>query len=359
MSVPVPVEQDHLTPDWVSGALAASGLDGAAVSEVAATRIGEGVGFMGQLHHLELSYSDRPEGAPDSLIAKMPTTDPGGRMMGTMLRLYEKESGFYRELVEDCPLRVPRCYFNGAEPDAGNWCLLMEDLSGLTPGDQLRPRNRDEVLAELEMLGRLHATWSDGRNAAHEWLPTIADPSTAGMMAMFDEAYPVTMERYADVIPEHMHDWGPRWAPGGMDWVADFAAQPSTIIHGDYRTDNFMFADDGSITVLDWQLASRAPGAYDLQYYLAISADPDVVTADVEGLVEHYRSSMIAAGGTPPSTADLLDQMRGVAMWMTCLGIVTFSQIDPANERGEELFLTMWRRGLQVAEAIDLGSIVP
>ena len=353
--IEISVEVDDLTPAWVSAALG----DDAIVSSVEATRIGEGVGFIGQIHRLALTYEQQPAGAPDTVIAKMPTSDPGGRMIGTMLRLYEKESGFYRHLVDDCPLTVPRCFHNAADPDAGNWCLLLEDLDGLTPGDQLTPRSHDEMLAEIEMLGRLHAAWSDGRADHHQWLPDLADPSSAGMMAMFDDAFPITMERYSHVIPEHMRDWGPRWAPGAMDWVSRFVAQPGTIIHGDYRTDNFMFGAGGDVTVLDWQLASRSPGAYDLQYYLAISADPDVVDTHFDALVEHYRSSMSAAGGTPPDTDTLVDQMRGVAMWMTCLGIVNFSQIDPANERGEELFLTMWRRGLQVAERIDLGRIVP
>lgn len=355
----VPVEVGDLTPEWVSAALTAGGLDEAVVTGVASSRIGEGVGFIGQIHRLELTYAHQPDGAPDAVIAKMPTTDPGGRMIGTMLRLYEKESGFYRHLADDCPLTVPRCFHNGAEPDAGNWCLLLEDLGGLDPGDQLTTRTHDQALVEIEMLGRLHATWSDGRADAHQWLPDMADPSSAGMMAMFDDAYPVTMERYSHVIPQHMHDWGPRWAPGAMDWVNDFVAQPGTIIHGDYRTDNFMFDAGGAVTVLDWQLATRCPGAYDLLYYLAMSADPDVVDQHFDALVEHYRRAMATAGGTPPDTATLVAQMQGVLMWLTCLGIVNFSQIDPANERGEALFLSMWQRGIRLAERIDLGDIVP
>ena len=351
----VPVEVDDLSPEWLSAALG----DGVVVSGVESTRIGEGVGFIGQIHRLALTYDERPDGAPDTVIAKMPTSDPGGRMIGTMLRLYEKESGFYQHLVDDCPLTVPHCFHNSADPEAGDWCLLLEDLGHLEAGDQLTLRTHDEMLTEIEMLGRLHAAWSDGRADAHQWLPDLADPSSAGMMAMFDDAYPVTMERYGHVIPEHMHDWGPRWAPGAMDWVADFAASPGTIIHGDYRTDNFMFGADGAATVLDWQLATRCPGAYDLHYYLSLSADPDIVDDHFDSLIEHYRTSMIAAGGTPPETEALLDQMRGVGMWMTCLGIVNFSQIDPTNERGEELFLSMWKRGLQVAERIDLGRVVP
>ncbi len=359
MPVAVPLTVDDLTPEWLTGALGEGGLEGAVVESLESSRIGEGVGFIGQIHRLTVGYAEAPDAAPASVVAKMPTTDPGGRLMGSMLRLYEKESGFYRHLAGDCPARTPRCYYNGAEPDEGNWCLLLQDLHDHTPGDQLQTRSHDEMIEDLTRLARVHATWSDGRADAHQWLPPISDPSSAGMVAMFDEAYPVTMERYRHLIPEHMHGWGPRFAPVAMDWVADFAAQPGTIIHGDYRTDNFLFDADRVPTVVDWQLTCRSPGAYDLYYYLALSSDPVVVYDDFDHLVAHYRRQVEAAGGSPPDTDTLVSQMRGVGLWLTTLGIVTFSQLDPTNERGQELFVSMWRRGIRLAERIDLTPALP
>jgi hypothetical protein len=359
MTVEVPSEAGEITTEWLSVALAEGGLAGAAVSGIEATRIGEGVGFMGELHRLAITYADAPDGAPTSVIAKMPTADPGGRTMGTMLRLYEKESGFYRHLSADCPAPTAGCFYNGAEPEAQKWCLLLEDLADHEPGDQLRPRTLDETVAMITTLARIHATWSDGRADVHEWLPKVDDPCSAGMVAMFDDAYPVTMERYSHVIPAYMHDWGPRFAPTALDWIADFAAQPGTIVHGDYRTDNFLFAADGSSVLLDWQLASRGPGAYDLYYFLAMSPDPDVVCEHFDMLVDLYLAELAAGGATPPPRDVLLDQMRGIGLWFTVLGIVTFSMIDPANTRGEELFLSMWRRGFQVAERLDLAPALP
>lgn len=360
MGVAVPTDAEQLTPAWLSAALAEGGLGEVTVSSVTAERIAEGVGFIGQLHRLRLEYSSAPEDAPTSLIAKMPTNDPGGRMMGNMLRLYEKESGFYRHLVDDCPMGVARCFYNGAEPDDGLYCLLLEDLGHLEAGDQLRPRTLDETTEMLTIMGTIHGTWSDGRGDHHDWLPAIDDASSMVMLGMFEDAYPVTMERYGHIIPEYMHDWGPRFAPVAADWVADFARQPSTIIHGDFRTDNFLFTTDGTATVLlDWQLTSRAPGAYDVYYFLAMCPDADEASANLDALLDHYLDAFASAGGTPPDRDTLLDQMRGVGMWLTTLGIVTMSQLDPANTRGEELFLSMWRRGLTLAETIDLSPKVP
>lgn len=357
--VQVPETIGEITPAWLSGALAEGGLSGATVSEVEATRIGEGVGFMGALHRLTISYDAAPEGAPSSLIAKMPTDDPGGRTMGSMLRLYEKESGFYRHLAADCPAPVARCAYNGVDADAQRWCLLLEDLADHTPGDQLRCLDLDETIERIDLMARIHAAWSDGRADRHTWLPRLDDPSSAGMVAMFPDAYPITMDRYGHVIPDSMKDWGPRFAPTAMEWVTDFATQPGTIVHGDFRTDNFMIGPDGTSVLVDWQLASRCPGAYDLYYFLAMCPDPDLRDAALDDLIDRYLDQLAANGATPPDRDTLVHQMRGLGLWFSVLGIVTFSMVDPANERGTELFLSMWARGIQLAERIDLEPALP
>ena len=358
MELAIPTTIGDVTPAWLTSALAEAGIGGM-VESVESEQIGEGVGFIGQLHRLTIGYSERPANAPASLIAKMPTDEPGGRMMGGLLRLYETESGFYRHLAADCPVPSARCYYNGADVDAGSYCLLLEDLGELEPGDQLRPRTIDETVEMLTMMARIHATWSDGRADRHSWLRRIDDASSLVLLSMFDDAYPVTMELHGHVIPEYMHDWGPRFKEIAPQWVTEFAAQPSTIVHGDFRTDNFMFGGEGPQVLLDWQVSSRAPGAYDVYYFLAMCPDADECSANLDALLDHYLDVLAAEGATAPTRDELLDQMRGVGLFLTTLGVVTFSQIDPTNERGSELFLSMWRRGIKLAETIDLTPKLP
>jgi hypothetical protein len=360
----VPSDIGHLSADWLSATLAAAGID-APVASMSSSRIGEGVGFIGQLHRLELSYADGAHaeriGAPPSVIAKMPTNDPGGKFIGTMLRLYEKESGFYRHLAERTPMRTARCFYNGVDEPAQSWCLLLEDLRAYEVGDQLTALDWTRTELLVRAMARLHATWSGGRADEHEWLPKVDDPSMTAMVAMFDDAIGPAMDRYGHLVPEHMHDWGPRFKPHALDWVADFAAQPGTIVHGDYRTDNIVFsrADPDDFVALDWQLTCRSPGAYDLYYFLAMCPESDVACGRFDELVDLYLGEVAMAGGTAPSRDVLLAQMRGIGLFFTVLGTVTLSQLDPANERGEQLFLSMWQRGLRFADRIDLRPALP
>ena len=283
-------------------------------------------------------------------------------MVGTMMRLYEKESGFYGHLAADCPVRVPQCFYNGAEPEAQRWCLLLEDLGQWVVGDQLVGRDLAQTRTLVQTLARIHARWSDGRADEHSWLPPVDDPGTVGMLGMYEACLPATMERFGHLVPEHMLEWGQRFLPVAAEWLADFARQPSTINHGDYRTDNLVFSpvsphDD--FVLLDWQLTSRSPGAYDLYYFLALSPDPSVSCDHLDELVDLYLDELAAAGATAPARDVLLDQMRGVGLLFSLLGVVTLASLDSANPRGEELFVTMWQRGISFAERLDLSQVLP
>lgn len=366
MGIDVPSQVEDITADWLNREFRLAGFAFPAVVEITSERIGEGVGFIGQLHRLTVSYADEAAAtdgsAPTSLIAKMPTNDPGGRMLGTMMRLYEKESGFYGHLAADCPVRIPQCFYNGAAPDAQQWCLLLEDLGHYVVGDQLVGRDLPQSRTLVQTLARIHARWSDGRADEHDWLPQVDDPGTVGMLSMYDACLPAAMERYGHLVPPHMLEWGQRFLPVAAQWLADFARQPSTIIHGDFRTDNLVFSPDSphdDFVLLDWQLTSRSPGAYDLYYFLALSADPSVACDHLDELVDLYLGELSAAGASAPTRDTLLEQMRGVGLFFSLLGVVTLASLDSANPRGEELFLTMWQRGIRFAERLDLSLVLP
>ena len=39
-------------------------------------------------------------------------------------------------------------------------------------------------------------------------------------------------------------------------------------MHGDYRLDNLLFGEDGTVTVLDWQTVSWGPPLVDASYFI-------------------------------------------------------------------------------------------
>jgi hypothetical protein len=76
MFASIPGQFESITPTWLTGCLhEACTITDAAVTDVLVDPIGIGVGFLGQLARLQLTY-DRPTAGPRTLIGKLPTLDP-------------------------------------------------------------------------------------------------------------------------------------------------------------------------------------------------------------------------------------------------------------------------------------------
>ena len=95
----VPYSVEDLTADWLSRGLQASGVTGGStVTDFTMNVLGDQVGFNGEVVILSPTYSPPAEGAPASLVLKIPTASKN-RIQGQTMGLYEKEIRFYRDLL--------------------------------------------------------------------------------------------------------------------------------------------------------------------------------------------------------------------------------------------------------------------
>jgi aminoglycoside phosphotransferase (APT) family kinase protein len=99
-----------------------------------------------------------------------------------------------------------------------------------------------------------------------------------------------------------------------------------SLVHGDYRLDNILIADDGSLNaILDWELCTRGDPYVDLAvclYYWTESGDPVHPFLDPPTVLDGFMSrdellaAYIAAGGRPPAR---LGYYLGYAAWRLAL----------------------------------------
>src|SRR5581483_4558085 len=116
---------EAITPEWLTSVLRAGGhLGDASVVSIQTEPVGQGVGLLCRLFKLSFTYSGAAEGAPASLIAKLPTADPQTRGMVSLFRFYEREVRFYEEISEGLELSTPRRYFSAHDPASGDFILL-------------------------------------------------------------------------------------------------------------------------------------------------------------------------------------------------------------------------------------------
>lgn len=347
MTPPIPSALADLTPEWLTHALRAGGaLGDVTVARAGVTSIGRGTGLLCQLARIELDYAQAPSHAPRTLVAKLATDDEGTRGMVALFRFYEREVRFYEELAGSLPIATPRCYASAFDDARGDFTLLLEDLGHLRAADQLAPGSPADAERVTDALVRLHARyWDDAAIRALPWLlPADCEINKMGL-GLYVQAWPVFLERLGDVLPAAAIDIGERLGPRAVPLLEALATSPHTVCHGDVRLDNVFFArDDGAPTLLDWQIAGRGVGTYDLAYFMSQSLDADVRRGCERAILRRYHAGLLDAGVRGYDFAQCELDYRRAALFGFVYPVIGGGLGDVANERGHTLARVMAER---------------
>lgn len=316
--------------------------------------IGRGVGFMGQLARVRMVSRD----TSTSVIVKMPSSDPGAQMIGGMMRVWEREHRFYTEIAPGLrSVRIPKCIHSGVDP----YVLVLEDLAPDAPGDQVVGPTAGQARTVIDAAAALHAEWMGrGDLSAFDWMPDLNDPSTGMVAQMFPVGWPTFLARYGDTLPERVLRWCEAFVPRVVDWIHTYDDWPTTLIHGDFRLDNMFFDDRGAITLIDWQLAMRAPSTTDLVYFLGTNLPTEIRRAMTDELIDRYCAGL-RAGGVPEEWANRGRIMRGLTegVLFYCTSFAaSILTLDQANERGAALMDSLVRRAFSAADDLDAGALL-
>lgn len=358
----IPDRIDQIDVDWVRAHT------GWQVEAVEIEPMGAGVGFIGRLGRLHLAGPDVEAGvAPGRAIAKLPTDDPGGRVMGQMMRMWEREHRFYADVAHRLDVRVPAAYVNLYDESDGvpHAVLVLEDLHPLRPGDQVAGATADEARLVVDRLAALHAQWWDHAWLDElDWMPSILDPMVEAVVPMFQAGWPGFCDRYRGTLAERTFGWAERFVSLIPTWLGNYREDPRTIAHGDARLDNMFFGDGddpaSSFALVDWQMAMRSPGGGDLAYFVMTDLDVDTRRAHERDLIDAYGDSLLRYGA-PAAHVDTDRLWRGYleGVLFYCVGMgSSLLTLDPANQRGLDLIDALVTRVFTAADDLDVGEIV-
>ena len=351
----VPAGLEELTPRWLTAALATSGQLAApgVVDRAHQERVGESTGFLGRLARIHLRYRDRGPDAdgPATVVAKLPTDDPGGRTVGRMLDVWARESRFFAEVAPHCRARVPACYYNGADRQADRWALLLEDCAPAQEADQVAGATAAQAEAAVDALADLHRPFR-GRSLPFAWMPGFHRAAFGALQAAMEGAVPTFVDRFGDHVPARTLAWLIGFVEQLPAWAERQARQPLTLVHADYRLDNLLFGAEGQVTIVDWQTALWGPGAMDLASLLATS----LTTADRRTHEVALVSRYAAAVGAPLTEVEA--GYRSCLLWWMAIFANNLSRIDPADTRSLRLFEHMIARTFAAADDWDAGRLL-
>jgi len=174
----------------------------------------------------------------------------------------------------------------------GETVLVMRDVSDALVGVS-GPLTRDQSSRFLDALATIHRTFAGHR---YDFL--------CPLRAYLQMLAPATLERVAgevDYIPKIMYVGWEVFAETAPRDVADTVfenhARPERLVamlercgtgvmHGDYRAAN-LGLDGERVIVLDWGIATQAPGVLDLAWYLFVNGWR--IAATKEELIADYR----------------------------------------------------------------------
>jgi len=353
---PTPRAPQEISPAWLTYALRAGGaLRDGAVTDCRATAIGEGVGFLSRVLRVALTYAGGGAGAPASVVVKLEPDAGAFHVLGDELHAFAREIRFYREVAAVAPVRLPRLYYADAGPPSA--ALVLEDLSFATPGDQVAGMHAAQVHATLRLIGGLQAGfWDNAALAALDWMP-----SSNRIGADFDARWPSLAQHFGAQIGADGLALGERLR-GRCDWLeAAIARRPRTIVHSDLRADNLLFGPPDSadaVLIVDWQLAIRSLGAFDVARLMGGSELPAERRGHQREALATWHDALRAGGVRDYAFADAQRDLRLGALAVLTWPAHFHTGVLGSRDRGWTLVETICRRVFASAVELDAGAVL-
>jgi aminoglycoside/choline kinase family phosphotransferase len=313
-----------------------------------------GAGQMGICARYALRYDREVDGAPTHVVGKFAAEDEQARTFMASSG-YPNEVCFYRDFASRVTIRVPRCA-HAAIDDDGWFTLLLEDLSPMTPGDQLRGCSVAQVEAAVQELVGLHAPlWDSPVLHEHPQFSSseLADPAI--LAEALNGVVPGFVDRYGDAFEPDEVDFYVRLGTSARGWIE---ARPTahSLVHSDFRPDNLMFGSDAdgrpTVAAVDWQGFGKGCALSDVSFVIGNALTVDDRRANEERLVRGYHDALVAAGVTGYSFDECRDEY-GRSLLSALMTTIFGAMYGVRSERGDQMFVIMG--GRHARQILDLG----
>ena len=334
----------ELTPIWLTACLQRHGHN-VVVQSVTSRPIG--TGQVGATYRLSLDYVGAADGAPPTLVAKLPSNDPLSRATGKTHMTYIRESRFYQLFAGKRPMAVPDHLYIAFDEESHDFTLLMHDLPHHVQGNQLAVPSLYEAELAMDAAASIHAGWwGDEMLDQLDWLSgTKAVPPPLDGEALYTMFWPAFCARYGDRVSPAMRTVGDAYLGNIHRWT-EARQGPRCLTHNDFRPDNMLYGPSGDtkpLVIVDWQTVGVGQGAGDIAYYLGTALDPDMRRETEASLLARYQAALGQNGVVAKDLAGQWDAYRLAAFGGMMMG-VTASMVVQQTDRGDAMFLTMAER---------------
>ena len=363
-SLEIPPRGDAIAAGWMRRALRAGGVpDASSIEDVVVEDIGSGVGLLAEIVRCRLICRDDAVSIPGTVIVKLPSRESKSRRMSRLQSLYKREYDFYRHVAPHAPIRTPRMLYGDYDRRTHQFVLVLEDLGHLRPGDQIAGATAAQARSAVRAIARLHGTHWDkvGRRPLSELYDITTPWRRAALQGIYLAFLGPTFEHFGRFFSPEMRRLAEAYGPRVADHIADVAAAPQTVIHGDLRLDNMFFGAGGAddLALLDWQVSGLGNGLYDVAYFLGGSASAEVRRQTERDLVGEYADIVCGMRAAGLTFDDCWSLYRQNMLGRLLVTIFVCGGLDLNDARSRRLAEIGVRHTLAAIEDLDAGEFLP
>jgi hypothetical protein len=356
---PSQLSAEFLTPIlWSAGVLT-----GGAIRDVQAESLPGALGYNAQIARLYLKYDHPEAGAPEVLIAKLPTVKHELHQNAAVFQPGRKESWFYRQGAARTPVSIPRCYYNAVDPKTGESFLLLEDLAPARRGERIEGLSLEEARLALQAAAALHAAWWEVDPSSEAELEGLVS-NTEGEQNLVERLYAAAwlkfLEFKAGAIPDDFIRLGERLVGHIVEAEALLSLSPRTLIHGDLRAENLFFGQRGGTPtcwVIDWEDILLWNGMLDAAWLIGGCLPAAMVDREVE-LLGWYHEALCRAGVEGYSFEQCTQDYRCAMLSSLVQGVLTMAGLDLVDDTARALFGVLLERFAAASRRMRLQELL-
>ncbi len=344
----LPTSSAEISPEWLTERLRAAGtIDSTTVvSSIERDLMGAGIGFMGEVGRIKVSYAGGV--GPATMICKIPTQDPTIRGMLAAAKVFEREARFYADVAPALDV-VPEALGIASDLEHDDHVLILEDLGHLRVGDQAAGVNLEDARATMIAAARLHARfWQNDDLESIDWMPMANSDGMKIGREVYKASLPGFLQVFAHAIDADMVSVMERYGDNVHQLLDRIAQMPNTVVHFDFRLDNLFFDDSNqNVWMIDFQTSSKGGGAYDIGYFMSQSVPIDVRRAHEDSLLHTYHDELVRLGVKGYSFDQFFQDYRVGVLYGWIIPVYAVGTLDSSSERA----MALWTEVIKRAQA--------
>jgi thiamine kinase-like enzyme len=218
--------------------------------------------------------------------------------------------------------------------------------------------HEDQVMDTVEELARLQARyWNNDALEKLVWMPT-----TNRIGFDYVQKWDSFVKHFGQYVDQSGLEVGER-VGRFISWIEKKVdGRPKTIVHNDLREDNLLFGrphSDDAVLIVDWQLAVRSMGAFDVARLIGGSELPAERKGHQFEVLRRWFDTLVREGVTNYTWEDAVYDLRLGSLACLCYPVHFHVGVVGSKGRSMELTKVICRRLFSSVIEIEAASVLP